>query len=284
MTPQLSYETFISEGVQRANGALPTGEPIFSSPITSTLISGAADALLVDPPFTLAQTARVADWIERSGKRLRYIYVTHGHGDHWFGSVQLARRFPGVTVYATPGTISVMKLNATEGRAKVFDRDFPDLIGETPVLALPIPATGLALDGVPLVPVELGHTDTDETTVLHVPSIGLVVAGDVVYNGVHSYLAESGHGGLDAWLAALDRLEALRPKIVVAGHKNHALPDDPRIIDETRRYLLDVKRLIAARPTPQAYYEQMLRLYSDRLNRGPLWYSGLALLSNPGQQ
>jgi len=177
-----------------------------------------------------------------------------------------------------------MKLNATEGRAKVFDRDFPNLIGETPVLAQPIPASGLSLDGVPLVPVDLGHTDTDETTVLHVPSLGLVVAGDVVYNGVHQYLVESGNGGIDAWLAALGQLEGLRPKIVVAGHKNHALPDDPKIIDETRRYLRDAKRLLAERPTPQAYYDQMLQLHPDRLNRGPLWYSGLALLSAPARR
>jgi len=239
MSSQLSYATFISQGVQRATGTLPNGEPIFSSPITSTLISGTEDALLVDPPFTLEQTARVGDWIAKSGKRLRYIYATHGHGDHWFGSVQLAQRFPGVTVLATPGTIAVMKLNATVGREKIFDRDFPNLIGETPVLAQPIPETGVTLDGVPLLPVELGHTDTDESTVLHVPSSGLVVAGDVVYNGVHSYLAETGKDGLDRWLAALDQLKALRADVVIAGHKNHALADDPRTIDETRRYLLE---------------------------------------------
>lgn len=280
MSNDLSYETFISEGIQRATGALPTGEPILSSPITSTLIFGKEDALLVDPPFTLAQTAGVADWIARSGKRLRAIYATHGHGDHWFGAVELAKRFPDATLYATPGTIEVMKLNATVGRERVFDRDFPGLIGETPVLAQPLPASGLAIEGVPLVPVEVGHTDTEETTMLHVPSIGLVVAGDVAYYGVHSYLAEAGPGGrgIDPWLAALDRLEALRPEFVVAGHKKRALPDDPKAIDETRRYLRDVQRLIAARPTPQAYYEQMVQLYPDRLNRGPLWYSGLAML------
>ena len=79
--------------------------------------------------------------------------------------------------------------------------------------------------------VEVGHTDTDDTTVLHVPSIGLVVAGDVAYNGVHQYLLESAHGGVDAWLVALDKVAALQPSAVVAGHKNKDLPDDPAILD-----------------------------------------------------
>ncbi len=129
-------------------------------------------------------------------------------------------------------------------------------------------------------PLEVGHSDTDDTTVLHVPSTGLVVAGDVVYNGVHQYLLEGGHGGIDGWLAALDQVEALDPRAVVAGHKNEALPDDPNTIEETRRYLRDVQRLIATHPTPEAYFEQMVSWHPDRLNRGPLWYSGVALLAD----
>ncbi len=277
---RLSYETFVSDGVLRANGALPSGERIASSPITSTLIFGAEDAVLVDPPLTIAQTQAVADWVARSGKKLRYIYVTHGHGDHWFGASQIVARFPGTIVYATPGTIALMRKQATEGRAKRYDRDFPNLIGDTPILAQPVPPNGLELEGAALVPVEVGHSDTDDTTVLHVPSLGLVVAGDVVYHGVHQYLLESGKGGFDAWLKALDEVGALHPRVVVAGHKNKALPDDPKAIEETRRYLLDARRLLAAHPTPQAYYEQMLSLYPDRLNRGPLWYSGVALLGH----
>lgn len=276
----LSYSTFVSDGVVRASGArLPEGDPIVSSPITSTLIAGATDAVLVDPPLTIGQTPLVGDWIERSGKRLKYIYSTHGHGDHWFGTAQLVRRFPGVVVYATPGTIALMAKQATEGRQRVYDKDFPGLIGETPVLATPVPPEGFEIEGKRLVPVEVGHSDTDATTVLHVPSLGLVVAGDVVYNGVHQFLLEARNDGFDEWLRALDRVEALHPRIVIAGHKNEALPDDPRCIEETRRYLLDARRLLAEKPTPKAYYEAMLALYPDRLNRGPLWYSGVGLLS-----
>jgi glyoxylase-like metal-dependent hydrolase (beta-lactamase superfamily II) len=276
----LSYETLVSDGLVRASGAkLPSGEPIASSPITSVLIFGKTDALLVDPPLSLEQTRKVGDWIERSGKHLKVIYSTHGHGDHWFGSKQLLDRFPGAIAYATPGTIALMQKQATQGRQRIYDKDFPGQIGETPVLAQPVPAEGFELEGNLIQPIEVGHSDTDDTTVLYVPSLGLVAAGDVAYNGVHQYLLDGGHGGLDAWLRALDKVEALKPRIVIAGHKNKALADDPKILGETRQYLLDAKRLLAENPTPQAYFEQMLALYPNRLNRGPLWYSGVGLLA-----
>ena len=130
-----------------------------------------------------------------------------------------------------------------------------------------------------LIPIEVGHTDTDDTTVLHVPSIGLVVAGDVVYNGVHQYLLESAGGGMGSWLQALNKVAALHPRTVVAGHKNKDLADDPKTINETRDYLLDAQRLLAGTPSPDDFFNQMIRLYPDRLNVGPVWYSALALLS-----
>ena len=59
---------------------------------------------------------------------------------------------------------------------------------------------------------DLGHTDTDDTTCLHVPDIGLVVAGDAAYNDVHLYLAESDPDRRKAWIAAIDKIEALEPR------------------------------------------------------------------------
>jgi glyoxylase-like metal-dependent hydrolase (beta-lactamase superfamily II) len=276
----LSYEVLVSDGVRRATELhLPDGGPIVSSPLSSTLIYGQRDAVLVDPPFTREQTVRVGDWIERSGKRLAYVYSTHGHGDHWFGTAQLLERFPGATVYATEGTIRLMHQQATKGREQTWDKDFPGLIPESPVLAHPIPSGGFELEGNIIQAVETGHTDTDDTTVLHVPSIGLVVAGDVAYNGVHQYLLESGDGGIQAWLKAIDLVAALRPRAVVAGHKNRDLPDDPAILGETRAYLLDAQRLFAEKPSPREFFDQMIARYPYRLNKGPVWYSAVALLS-----
>jgi len=277
---ELQYEVLVHDGLRRhREQRLPDGSPIISSPVSSTLIYGDRDAVLVDPPFTYEQVSRVGDWIERSGKQLTAVYATHGHGDHWFGTDALLQRFPDALAYATEGTIAMMHKQATEGRAQMWDVDFPGQIPPSPVVYQPIPVDGIKLEGHQLLAVEVGHTDTDDTTVLHVPSIGLVVAGDVAYNGVHQYLLESAHGGVEAWLAALDTVAALQPRAVVAGHKNKDLPDDPAILDQTRDYLLNARRLLAQKPSPREYFDDMIALYPDRLNVGPVWYTATALLS-----
>lgn len=275
----LSYEVFVSEGPTRAGDErMPDGSRLVWSPLSTTLIYGERDAVLVDPPFTKEQVAKVGDWVERSGKRLAVIYATHGHGDHWFGTAELVKRFPGTSVFATEGTIEVMHRQATEGRTQLWDRIFPNLLPDTPVLASPIPAEGFLLEGNVVVAIETGHTDTEETSVLYVPAIGLVIAGDVAYNGVHQYISEGGDGGLQKWLRGLDVVAELHPQAVVAGHKNKNLPDDPAILDQTRRYLQDVIRLLYEKPTPEAFFEQILEIYPDRLNPSPVWYGGQVLL------
>ena len=95
------------------------------------------------------------------------------------------------------------------------------------------------LEGHDLVTVELGHTDTDHTTCLNVPSIGLVVAGDAAYNDVHLYLVESNAKTRREWISALDKIESLNPRAVIAAHKRPDNDDNPRIIEETRQYIRD---------------------------------------------
>ena len=113
---------------------------------------------------------------------------------------------------------------------------------------------------------------------LHVPSIGLVVAGDAVYNGVHQYLAESANGGIQKWIKALDTIAALRPRRVVASHKNPALDDDPQAIDETRGYLEDAERLSQTSHSALEFYKAMMEGYPSRLNPTALWFWGARVL------
>src|SRR5713226_5210578 len=98
---------------------------------------------------------------------------------------------------------------------------------------------------------------------LYVPSIGLVVAGDAGYNGVHLYLAESNSQTRREWIAALDTIEALKPRAVIAGHKRPGNDDDPKIIEETRQYIRDFDRAAETTTTARELYDQMLSLYPD---------------------
>src|SRR5580693_7898337 len=120
------------------------------------------------------------------------------------------------------------------------------------------------------------HTDTDHTTCLHVPSADLVVAGDAAYNEVHLYLAESNAETRREWIAALDTVESLKPRTVIAGHKKPEKNDSPRIIEETRQYIRDFDRLARMTTTARELYDEMLQLYPNRANPGSLWGSARA--------
>jgi glyoxylase-like metal-dependent hydrolase (beta-lactamase superfamily II) len=280
VTAALMHKAFVTKQIpQSGRGPLPDGSTRMWSPITSTLIMGRHDAVLVDPPLTVQQAGDVGDWIAASGRELRQIYVTHGHGDHWFGAIPLLERFPGVTVRATAGTAKLMAAqNDPEFRAEFWDRVFPGQLPAGDVDVTLVDETGFELEGVALLPIEVGHTDTDATTMLHIPETGLLVAGDVVYNGVHLYLTESGGvSGIDEWLAALDTAESLNPAIVVAGHKAPSAYDNPSQIQATRRYLTDARRLLESSAHAQEFYERMLERHRGRVNPGALWGAAITL-------
>src|SRR5258708_28891851 len=112
---------------------LPPGETArIWSPISSVLICGARDAVLVDAPVTTAQATAVADWVEKAGKTLTTIYSTHGHGDHFFGNGILLERFPYAKAVATPKVIEIMrKQMSPQVMAGLWNKRFPGLIPKT---------------------------------------------------------------------------------------------------------------------------------------------------------
>jgi glyoxylase-like metal-dependent hydrolase (beta-lactamase superfamily II) len=146
--------------------------------------------------------------------------------------------------------VAKMKLQITPEKLnsrwrKLFPNQIPDLIS----IADPLEGNEIDLEGSKLVVVRVGHTDTDDTTCLHVPSIGLVVAGDAVYNGIHPFLNESNRQTRLEWIAALDKIDALKPSAVVAGHKIPGNDDGPKNVEETRQYIRDFIRLNDATKT-----------------------------------
>src|SRR5712671_3226096 len=252
---------------------LPAGkEELMWVANSSTLIYGERDAVLVDTFLTTEQSRTLLDWVVASGKNLTAIYVTHGHGDHFFGLASLLERFPRAKAVATPEIVNAMREQLSPASIDNFWRRlFPGEIPDRQLVAEPLEDNELELEGHKLVAVNAGRTDTAHSTCLHVPSIGLIVGGDAVYNGIHPFLGETDRQGRLEWISTLDKLEALKPKAVVAGHKVPENDDDPRIIGETRKYLRDFIALDQATTTARQLYDTMLDLYPDRVNPGSLW-------------
>jgi glyoxylase-like metal-dependent hydrolase (beta-lactamase superfamily II) len=280
MSVELGWKIFVTPGVPTVNDDCPPGETVrMWSPTSSILIYGERDAILVDTLTTTAQANALADWVEKSSKNLTTIYATHGHGDHFFGNGILLKRFPAARAVATPKVLEIMrKQTSPQVMAALWNKRFPGLIPEDIVLPEELKGNTIHLEGRELIVVDVGHTDTDNCTCLYVPSADLVVAGDIAYNDVHQYFAESlTHQKRMEWIAALDKVETLKPKVVIAGHKRETNGDGPNVIEETRQYIRDFDGLIDKTPTTLDLYNAMLKLYPDRLNRGALWGSARAL-------
>jgi glyoxylase-like metal-dependent hydrolase (beta-lactamase superfamily II) len=272
----LNWEVFVTPGIPIVSRDLPPGiKQAYFQATASTLIYGDKDAVLVDAYMTTKQANTLADWVASKRKNLTTIYITHGHGDHWFGVGTLLDRFPNAKVVATPNTVNVMRQNASpQALDGAWKAGFPGQIPDKLVIAEELKGNVIDLEGNALVVVELGHTDTDHTTCLHVPSIGLVVAGDAAYNDVHLYLAESNAQKRLEWISALDKIESLKPRAVVASHKRPENEDNPKIIEETRQYIRDFDRLVEKTRTAQELYDKMMELYPSRINPGwALWSS-----------
>jgi glyoxylase-like metal-dependent hydrolase (beta-lactamase superfamily II) len=279
MMNRLQWEVFVSPQIPAVTNDLAPGTSEMRwSPISSTLISGKRDAVLVDTAITVEQNQKLAEWIATSGKSLTTIYATHGHDDHFFGVNTIQKKFPKARFMATREVIAVMQKQASAPLVNGYWKPrFPGQIDSTLVIADELREGVIELEGEQLVSVPLGHTDTDNTTCLHVPSIGLVVAGDSAYNDVHLHLGESNAATRKDWTAALDAIESLKPAAVVAGHKRPGAADTPNIIEETQKYIRDFDRTAADTKTASELYNQMLAIYPERVNPAVLWLSARAV-------
>src|SRR6266853_4713539 len=107
----LSWNVFVTPGIpQSITSDLPPGAQQWMwSPISATLISGQRDAVLVDALMTVEQAHALVEWVEAHGKHLTTIYLTHGHGDHFFGIGLLKQRFPDAQAVARPDIVEAMR-------------------------------------------------------------------------------------------------------------------------------------------------------------------------------
>ncbi|WP_242111865.1 MBL fold metallo-hydrolase [Luteimonas aquatica] len=193
----------------------PGADGIFQ--VSSTLVAGARDAVLIDAQFSVADGRKLVERIRASGKRLTTIYISHGDPDFYFGLEPLVEAFPEAKVLATPQTIAHIR-ETSAGKLRFWG---PKLGAGAPTrIVVPEPLQGdrIALEGNALQILGLDGP-TPDRSVVWIPSIRAVVGGIPVVAGEHVWMADTQTPKSHAdWLATLDRIAALKPETVVPGH------------------------------------------------------------------
>ena len=283
----LSYDVF-----QVAPKPIPSSVPGFEEklgqatwpPSTSTLIWNEDGGLLIDALITQAESELLAKWVVDHGSPLTTIYITHPHADHFLGLPAVVAAFPDAGVVALPGAIAGLQGQVSPAAMQVWGGFFPSQLTTEPIVPEPLSGTSLAIGDEVVTLVPVGATDTDNSSIVHVPALGLVVAGDVVYNRVHMWLAGSTPETRRSWLKALESVEGLEPATVIAGHRCPDAPDDDAIrqVDESRRYITSFEAALRESATPRDLISQMTEQYPDLGNPYTLWVAAFDLLAPSG--
>lgn len=215
---------------------------------TSVVVSG-TDALVIDPGPSHRHGLRVRDSLAcRFGAQVRWVVNTHAHAENVLANSAFADRLAAgqLEILASEGTRSAMQQRCPACLASLTDR-----VGEGAMAGTRIVWPSRALQAgevlrigphrLRVLPPAPGHTESD--LVLWDDASRVVWAGGLV---VDQRLPELAQGGVDAWLSALERIAALRPRHVIGNAVSSTLKDGavPPAVVATRAYLAELRALV----------------------------------------
>ena len=231
--------------------------------VTSTIVSGPNAVMVIDPQFLLSEARQVIARIRATGKPLTLIYSTHAHPDHMFGVAALKEAFPNARYVATPEAIERAKTGWPARRNFwVMEYGEADLPSATAILAEPLPANNtLVFEGETLtVTKEVMGADGAGNSFVHIPSLNAVVAGDIVFHNSHFGIPADMAG----WNATIARIEALNPRILVAGHQTQSTNNEPKeAISFMRTYIAEIAAMKASSTSAMDYEKKILAKFPN---------------------
>lgn len=204
--------------------------------VTSTLILGREEAILVDAQFAGEDARALADLVRASGRELDAIYISHGDPDYYFGLDVLREAFPKGRVLASQATIDHI-WSTRDNKLKVWGPKLGENAPKHIVMPDLAPCKGLELEGRELKIIGLDGP-TPDRTFLWIPAAGAVVGGIPVMYGEHVWMADTQTPESHVhWLETLERIRELRPEIVVPGHCSPGSPCTLEAVDFTADYI-----------------------------------------------
>jgi len=223
----------------------------------SVMLEGVHEVMLVDAQLTKTNAERLLQAIRETHKPLSLIYITHEHADHFLGLEVFRAAYPSVRIIATSAVIARINQVYQEKIDK-----WKQLLGSdaaTRVVPIePLDGDTITFDSSHIEVLKHIRGDTDENTMLWIPERRILVAGDVVFNEMHVYTAETDSLARGKWLHSLNAIRAMRPSVVIPGHsKSGARLDASTAVDFTETYLRVFEEELKQAKGPEGLIEAM---------------------------
>lgn len=213
-------------------------------PVSSVLISGKTEAILVDAQFQRNDAEAVVELIKQSGKTLTTIYISHGDPDFYFGLDVITAAFPAAKVLASAETQKYIKATM-EPKKAYWGPILKDNAPQQLVVPEVLQGDTLTLDGEQVKIIGLNGHDPKHSFVW-IPSSKTVLGGVVVFGNMHVFLADTQTAeSRQKWYQTLEVIEKLQPDTVIPGHLLGDKPLTLQAVEFTRKYIQDFEAAAA---------------------------------------
>ncbi len=235
---------------------------VFTSPddqfwANSVIIEGEHEVMLVDAQLTKTSAEKVLQRIEETKKPLSTIYITHAHADHFLGLEVFKEAYPGVRIIATSAVVDRINVVYQEKIDK-WKKILGSGATSHAVAIEQFDGNLIEFESSKIEVLKNIQGDTDENTMLWIPGQRILITGDVLFNDMHVYTAETDSKARGKWLNSLVRIRELKPSVVVPGHSKVGAPlDASTAVDFTENYLLAFEEELKKAENPDSLINAM---------------------------
>ncbi len=232
----------------------------------SAIIEGDTDIGIVDVQQSKSEAHRlVADVLEK-GKKLKWVYVTHPHLDHFAGANIVRDAFPDAKFYGPSATMNKEMAHQVATRRLALGEGIPGGEYNIPEVAPNyfevVPPEGLTLND-EIVEVLVGKGDHPDSSIVWIPSAEVLIGGDVIFNQTHAFFGD--HDDLPSWIALVEKAVQVKPLTIIAGHSKTLNPSG-EIAEQQLAWLKDLDVVMKQFTNPDEVKQAMVSKYPDFAN------------------